>query len=110
MSAVLPDSELKARHRAMWASGDYPQMVETFLTPLGPRLVDACRIGPGVRVLDVASGTGNAQMYSDGVQFLDALRRRGRLDGWEVGLSAISPAARTVLEQAGWIHPVLHSL
>jgi len=60
MSAVLPDSELKARHRAMWASGDYPQMVETFLTPLGPRLVDACRIGPGVRVLDVASGTGNA--------------------------------------------------
>jgi hypothetical protein len=45
-----------------------------------------------------------------GVQFLDALRRRGRLDGWEVGLSAISPAARTVLEQAGWIHPVLHSL
>jgi ubiquinone/menaquinone biosynthesis C-methylase UbiE len=60
MSAVLPDSELKARHRSMWASGDYPQMVETFLTPLGPRLVDACRIGPGVRVLDVASGTGNA--------------------------------------------------
>ena len=60
MSAVLPDSELKARHRAMWASGDYPQMVETFLTPLGPRLVDACRIGPGMRVLDVASGTGNA--------------------------------------------------
>ena len=30
----------------MWASGDYPKMVETFLTPLGPRLVDACGIGP----------------------------------------------------------------
>ena len=45
-----------------------------------------------------------------GVQFLDALRRRGRLDGWEVDLSAISPAARTVLEQAGWIHPILHSM
>ena len=60
MSAVLPDSELKARHRAMWASGDYPYMVETFLTPLGPRLVDAGRIGPGLRVLDVAAGTGNA--------------------------------------------------
>ena len=54
------NSELKARHRAMWASGDYPSMVETFLLPLGPRLVEACEIGPGMRVLDVAAGTGNA--------------------------------------------------
>jgi SAM-dependent methyltransferase len=44
----------------MWASGDYPSMVETFLLPLGPRLVDACGIVPGMRVLDVAAGTGNA--------------------------------------------------
>jgi SAM-dependent methyltransferase len=56
----LADAELKARHRAMWASGDYPQMVETFLLPLGPRLVDACGIRAGDRVLDVAAGTGNA--------------------------------------------------
>jgi SAM-dependent methyltransferase len=35
-------------------------MVETFLLPLGPRLVAACGIGPGMRVLDVAAGTGNA--------------------------------------------------
>jgi SAM-dependent methyltransferase len=42
----------------MWASGDYASMVETFLLPLGPRLVDACGIGPGMRVLDVAAGTG----------------------------------------------------
>src|SRR5829696_8030982 len=55
-----PRSELKARHAAMWASGDYPSMVETFLLPLGPRLVEACGIGPGMRVLDVAAGTGNA--------------------------------------------------
>jgi SAM-dependent methyltransferase len=46
----------------MWASGDYPSMVETFLTPLGPRLVEACGIGPGQRVLDVAAGTGNASI------------------------------------------------
>ena len=44
----------------MWASGDYPSMVETFLLPLGPRLVEACGIGPAMDVLDVASGTGNA--------------------------------------------------
>jgi SAM-dependent methyltransferase len=57
-----PDAELKARHRKMWASGDYPSMVETFLTPLGPRLAEACRVGPGTRVLDVAAGTGNASI------------------------------------------------
>jgi SAM-dependent methyltransferase len=57
-----PDAELKARHRAMWASGDYPSMVETWLLPLGPRLVEACGIGPGMRVLDVAAGTGNASI------------------------------------------------
>src|SRR5918995_2140818 len=56
------DAELKARHRKMWAAGDYPQMVETFLTPLGPRLVEACRVGSGTRVLDVAAGTGNASI------------------------------------------------
>ena len=60
MSVDTADAELKTRHRAMWASGDYPLMVETFLLPLGPRLVDACGVGAGTRVLDVASGTGNA--------------------------------------------------
>jgi SAM-dependent methyltransferase len=57
-----PDAELKARHRAMWASGDYPSMVETFLLPLGPRLVEAAGIAPGLRVLDVGAGTGNASI------------------------------------------------
>lgn len=60
MAATDADSQLKARHRAMWAAGDYPSMVETFLTPLGQRLVGACGIGPGMTVLDVAAGTGNA--------------------------------------------------
>ena len=54
------DVELKAKHRAMWGSGDYPGMVTDFLTPLGPVLADAVGIAPGDRVLDVASGTGNA--------------------------------------------------
>ena len=45
MESSVLDSELKARHRAMWASGDYPSMVETFLLPLGPTLVEACGIG-----------------------------------------------------------------
>jgi len=46
----------------MWASGDYPSMVETFLLPLGPKLVEACGIADGMRVLDVAAGTGNASI------------------------------------------------
>jgi SAM-dependent methyltransferase len=46
----------------MWASGDYPSMVETFLLPLGPRLVEASGIREGQRVLDVAAGTGNASI------------------------------------------------
>ena len=60
MTAIHDDAALKSRHRAMWASGDYPKMVETFLFPLGPRLVDAAGIGTGDHVLDVATGTGNA--------------------------------------------------
>ena len=46
----------------MWASGDYPSMVETWLLPLGPRLVEASGIASGMRVLDVAAGTGNASL------------------------------------------------
>jgi SAM-dependent methyltransferase len=62
LTSSTPDAELKGRHRKMWASGDYPSMVETFLLPLGPRLVEACDIGPGMRVLDVGAGTGNASI------------------------------------------------
>ena len=46
----------------MWASGDYPSMVDTWLLPLGPRLVAASGITPGMRVLDVGAGTGNASI------------------------------------------------
>ena len=62
MNANTSDADLKARHRGMWASGNYPEMVETFLLPLGPRLVEACGIEAGMRVLDVAAGTGNASI------------------------------------------------
>ena len=55
-----PSPELRQKHRKMWASGDYPSMVETFLA--------AARSAPGRglrdrtrrHVLDVAAGTGNA--------------------------------------------------
>ncbi|HET6735954.1 class I SAM-dependent methyltransferase [Mycobacterium sp.] len=49
-----------AKHRAMWASGDYAKLAAELVAPLGPVLVEATGIGPGDRVLDVAAGTGNA--------------------------------------------------
>ena len=62
MSIQTADTELKTKHRRMWASGDYPHMVDTFLLPIGQRLADAAGIAAGDRVLDVAAGTGNASI------------------------------------------------
>ncbi|MGH3929663.1 MAG: class I SAM-dependent methyltransferase [Pseudonocardiaceae bacterium] len=54
------DRELKARQRAMWASGDYPKLSAELLSQLGVVLVEACGVAGGQRVLDVAAGAGNA--------------------------------------------------
>ncbi len=54
------DRALKAKHRAMWSLGDYPTVALDLIPDLGAVLVDACGIGPGDRVLDVAAGPGNA--------------------------------------------------
>jgi SAM-dependent methyltransferase len=54
------DAALKAKHRAMWALGDYPSVVSELISSLGGVLVEATGIGPGDRVLDVAAGNGNA--------------------------------------------------
>ncbi|TDL09605.1 class I SAM-dependent methyltransferase [Mycolicibacterium obuense] len=54
------DRALKARHRALWASGDYPAVAAEIIPSLGPELVAACGVAAGDRVLDVAAGSGNA--------------------------------------------------
>ena len=54
------DRALKTKHRAMWASGNYPAVVTDAVGPLGPILVDAAGIKAGDLVLDVAAGSGNA--------------------------------------------------
>ncbi len=51
--------ELKTRHRAMWASGDYATLATDIIWPLGPRVAEAAEIHPGDRVLDIAAGNGN---------------------------------------------------
>jgi SAM-dependent methyltransferase len=60
LDAVQADQALKARHRTMWALGDYPAVATEVVAELGPRLVEACGVGPGTTVLDVAAGSGNA--------------------------------------------------
>jgi ubiquinone/menaquinone biosynthesis C-methylase UbiE len=59
-TAVDADRALKSKHRAMWASGDYPSLAIDLISTLGPILVDACAVRRGDRVLDIAAGAGNA--------------------------------------------------
>jgi SAM-dependent methyltransferase len=54
------DRALNTKHRAMWASGDYPTLASDLIWELGPRVVAAADVRPGERVLDVAAGSGNA--------------------------------------------------
>ena len=54
------DQQLKAKHRALWASGDYPAVAAELIPALGPTLVQACGVRAGQRVLDVGAGSGNA--------------------------------------------------
>ena len=48
--------------RRMWGLGDYHRFATTMIWGFGPELVAACDIGPGMRVLDVAAGTGNVAL------------------------------------------------
>jgi ubiquinone/menaquinone biosynthesis C-methylase UbiE len=57
---VVRDLELEAKHRALWALGDYQTIADELVAPLGPTLVATTGVGTGDRVLDVAAGTGNA--------------------------------------------------
>lgn len=59
LTATPRDVELKARHRSMWALGDYASVASEVIPHLGTTLVQ--HVGPraGDRVLDVAAGSGN---------------------------------------------------
>ena len=53
------DRQAKAATRQAWALGDYHRFAKETVWEVGPVLVEACGVGPGQRVLDVAAGTGN---------------------------------------------------
>ncbi|HEU5485223.1 MAG TPA: methyltransferase domain-containing protein, partial [Microlunatus sp.] len=54
------DQALKAKHAAMWASGDYSAVADEIVGSLGGILVDATDVRAGQHVLDVAAGTGTS--------------------------------------------------
>jgi SAM-dependent methyltransferase len=61
-TAAVDVNAVAAKHRAMWASGDYAKLAAELVSPLGPVLVQATGVAKGDRVLDVAAGTGNASI------------------------------------------------
>lgn len=94
-SITTPDYEaIKLKQNAAWASGDYGRIGVT-LQLVGETLAEAMDLMPGMRVLDVAAGNGNATlaaarrgchvMSSDYVEQLLGLgRRRAEADGQDV--------------------------
>jgi SAM-dependent methyltransferase len=62
MSTKTTNTDLKARHRAMWASGNYPAVATEVISGLGHALVAELALQSDDRVLDVAAGSGNASI------------------------------------------------
>lgn len=100
MTETIQPTDLKARHRKMWASGDYPSVARELIPRLGERLVAAADVGAGDRVLDVAAGSGNAAIPAAALgarvvasdltpELFDAGRREAAARGvslaWDVG-------------------------
>lgn len=61
-SPAVDDAALKQKHRALWALGSYSSVAEQVIPELGAVLVDAVAPAPGDRLLDVATGSGNAAL------------------------------------------------
>jgi ubiquinone/menaquinone biosynthesis C-methylase UbiE len=59
VESMSTQEEPKAVIRQAWARGDYHRFAKATVWEVGPVLVEACAIGPGQRVLDVAAGSGN---------------------------------------------------
>jgi len=82
--APPPDlAAVKRRQQATWASGDF-SAVATLIVPVAENLCDATDLRAGSRVLDVATGSGNAAIAAarlgcdvTGVDYVPALLERG---------------------------------
>jgi SAM-dependent methyltransferase len=84
IEAPLDLTELTARQRQVWSTGDY-SVIATLVHPVSERLVDDADLHAGWRVLDVATGTGNAAIAAArqgseavGIDYVPALLHRAR--------------------------------
>jgi ubiquinone/menaquinone biosynthesis C-methylase UbiE len=85
MDVPVPDlAAVKARQQQTWASGDYGAMAARIVI-IAERLCDAADLRAGWRVLDVATGTGNAAIAAArhgcsvvGIDYVPELLERGR--------------------------------
>ena len=93
--ATAPDlTAIKQRQQATWSSGDY-HMIGTQILIVSERLIEALDISARERVLDVATGSGNAALAAArrgstvvGVDYvpslLDRARQRAEAEGVHV--------------------------
>jgi SAM-dependent methyltransferase len=80
-----PDlAEVTARQRQVWATGDY-SVIASLVHPVSERLVDGADLHAGWRVVDVATGSGNAAIAAArlgcdvvGIDYVPALLGRAR--------------------------------
>jgi ubiquinone/menaquinone biosynthesis C-methylase UbiE len=84
--------EFKARQRATWDAGDYATLAER-IADVGELVVARAGIAPGMRVLDVACGTGNAAIPAarggatvTGLDLVPKLLEQGRARAHAAGL------------------------
>jgi hypothetical protein len=83
--AVQPDlAAVKQRQQQVWASADYAAVAARIM-PMAEGLAQAAGLRAGERVLDVATGSGNAALAAarcgcqvTGVDYVPALLERGR--------------------------------
>jgi SAM-dependent methyltransferase len=93
ISTPQPDLvAVKRRQQQTWASGDYAAVAARIVV-MAERLVDAADLRAGERVLDVATGSGNAALAAarsgcevTGVDYVPELLERGRARAAAEGL------------------------
>lgn len=100
ITGTAADQALKAKHAAMWASGDYPAVVTDVVGSLGGVLVETVGVRAGQSVLDVAAGTGTASIPAarrgatvTATDLTPELLAVGRADAAAAGLDIIWRAA-----------------
>jgi ubiquinone/menaquinone biosynthesis C-methylase UbiE len=93
--AIAPDlAAIKQRQQATWASGDY-HMIGTQILIISELMIEALDLHSTERVLDVATGSGNAALAAArrgcavvGLDYVPALLDRARLRAQAEGLDA----------------------